>query len=93
LIHAADVEGLCRGIDEDLVRALGEWRTIPITYAGGANSINDLARVHELSGGKVDLTFGSALDIFGGDKVRLDECVRWNEQMFAKKDQEVNNKI
>ena len=27
---------------------------------------------------RVDLTFGSALDIFGGDKVRFDDCVRWN---------------
>jgi phosphoribosylformimino-5-aminoimidazole carboxamide ribotide isomerase len=35
LIHAADVEGLCNGIDEDLVKALGEWVSIPTTYAGG----------------------------------------------------------
>jgi len=79
LIHAADVEGLCRGIDGDLVKVLGEWATIPITYAGGAYSIDDLARVKELSGGKVDLTYGSALDIFGGDKVKFEDCVRWNQ--------------
>jgi phosphoribosylformimino-5-aminoimidazole carboxamide ribotide isomerase len=79
LIHAADVEGLCRGIDQDLVKALGEWATIPITYAGGAYSINDLKAVDELSGGRVDLTYGSALDIFGGDKVRFEDCVRWNQ--------------
>ncbi|TFY78510.1 hypothetical protein EWM64_g5501 [Hericium alpestre] len=36
LIHAADVEGLCQGIDEELVTKLGEWTTIPTTYAGGA---------------------------------------------------------
>ena len=36
LIHAADVEGLCKGIDEDLVKKLGEWVNIPTTYAGGA---------------------------------------------------------
>lgn len=79
LIHAADVEGLCRGIDEDLVKALGEWVTIPTTYAGGAYSIDDLKRVEELSDGKVDLTYGSALDIFGGEKVKFDDCVAWNE--------------
>lgn len=78
LIHAADVEGLCRGIDEDLVRKLGEWTTIPTVYAGGAKSASDLALVDKLSNGKVDLTFGSALDIFGGDKVKFAEVVRWN---------------
>ncbi|KAG2226277.1 hypothetical protein INT45_005949 [Circinella minor] len=58
LIHAADVEGLCKGIDEELVRKLGEWVTIPTTYAGGGQSIEDLALVDSLSKGKVDLTFG-----------------------------------
>ncbi|KAA8910903.1 1--5-imidazole-4-carboxamide isomerase [Sphaerosporella brunnea] len=79
LVHAADVEGLCRGIDKDLVKALGEWATIPVTYAGGAYSIDDLKTVEELSGGKVDLTYGSALDIFGGDKVKFEDCVAWNK--------------
>lgn len=78
LVHAADVEGLCRGIDEDLVRKLGEWSDLPCTYAGGARSIEDLARVEELSSGRVDLTVGSALDLFGGQEVRYDECVAWN---------------
>ena len=36
LIHAADVEGLCQGIDQELVECLGEWVTLPCTYAGGA---------------------------------------------------------
>lgn len=80
LIHAADVEGLCRGIDEDLVKALGSWVTIPTTYAGGAKSIDDLQRVQELSDGRVDLTYGSALDIFGGDLVKFEDCVRWNSK-------------
>ncbi|KAI0755460.1 Phosphoribosylformimino-5-aminoimidazole carboxamide ribotide isomerase [Irpex lacteus] len=78
LIHAADVEGLCKGIDEDLVRKLGEWVTIPTTYAGGAKSVTDLQLVDDLSGGKVDLTFGSALDIFGGSLVSFDELVVYN---------------
>src|ERR1041385_235620 len=42
LIHAVDVEGLCRGIDAELVSKLGEWSPIPTTYAGGANSLDDL---------------------------------------------------
>ena len=31
LIHAVDVEGLCRGIDPELVSTLGEWSPIPTT--------------------------------------------------------------
>ena len=80
LIHAADVEGLQAGIDKDLVELLGKISTIPCTYAGGARSLADLKLVHELSNGKVDLTIGSALDIFGGQGVTLEECIRWNHQ-------------
>ena len=80
LIHAADVEGLCRGIDGDLVTMLGSWGGAPITYAGGAASMADVELVDELSGGKVDLTVGSALDIFGGSGVRYEELVAWNRR-------------
>ncbi|NVK36549.1 MAG: phosphoribosylformimino-5-aminoimidazole carboxamide ribotide isomerase [Gammaproteobacteria bacterium] len=80
LIHAADVEGLQGGIDEELVQLLGEHAYIPMTYAGGARHLDDLKRVHELSKGKVDLTIGSALDIFGGKGVTLEECIEWNQQ-------------
>tara|TARA_R110001592_G_scaffold65203_1_gene200258 strand:- start:694 stop:1452 length:759 start_codon:yes stop_codon:yes gene_type:complete len=80
LIHAADVEGLQAGIDQELVQLLGEISTIPVTYAGGARSLQDLELVHTLSKGKVDLTIGSALDIFGGSGVTLDECIQWNKQ-------------
>eukprot|EP01135_Chromosphaera_perkinsii_P007203 Nk52_evm11s745 gene=Nk52_evmTU11s745 len=80
LVHAADVEGLCKGIDAGLVRCLGEWCTIPCTYAGGGRSLADLSTVQELSNGKVDLTFGSALDIFGGTLVSFEECVSWNKR-------------
>jgi len=79
LIHAADVEGLQAGIDQDLVKLLGECATIPVTYAGGARSLEDLKLVDQLSAGKVDLTIGSALDIFGGSGVTLDECIAWNQ--------------
>ncbi|MFW1676223.1 phosphoribosylformimino-5-aminoimidazole carboxamide ribotide isomerase [Pontibacter sp. JAM-7] len=78
LIHAADVEGLQSGIDTDLVRLLGDASPIPVTYAGGARSLEDLAQVQQLSNGRVDLTIGSALDIFGGNGVTLDECITWN---------------
>lgn len=78
LIHAADVEGLCRGIDHDLVARLGEWSPIPCVYAGGAKDLSDLALVDRLSGGRVDLTYGSALDLFGGSLVRYADCVAWN---------------
>ena len=76
LVHAADVEGKREGIDEELVRLLGGWVTLPTTYAGGAKSLEDIARVAELSGGKVDLTIGSALDIFGGSQVRYEDAAR-----------------
>jgi phosphoribosylformimino-5-aminoimidazole carboxamide ribotide isomerase len=78
LVHAVDVEGLCRGIDVELVEKLGRWSPIPTTYAGGANSISDLETVTRLGQGKVDLTIGSALDIFGGCGVRYAEAVAFN---------------
>jgi len=78
LIHAADVEGLCSGIDAELVEALGRWSPLPCTYAGGGRHIDDLLLVDRLSAGRVDLTFGSALDIFGGSQVRYADCVAWN---------------
>ncbi|KAM0754871.1 Phosphoribosylformimino-5-aminoimidazole carboxamide ribotide isomerase [Meredithblackwellia eburnea MCA 4105] len=83
LIHAADVEGLCQGIDEELVEKLGEWCTIPTTYAGGAKSINDLKLVNQLSKGKVDLTYGSALDIFGGSQVKFEDLVQLSASQSA----------
>lgn len=80
LVHAADVEGLCQGIEEDLVVLLSEISPHPCTYAGGARDISDLGRVESLSKGRVDLTFGSALDLFGGSGVRYAECVEWNRR-------------
>ncbi len=80
LIHAVDVEGLCRGIDTELVTQLGAWTPIPATYAGGANSLADLETVAKLSGGKIDLTIGSALDIFGGSGVTYADCVNFNRR-------------
>ncbi|CAD0055436.1 unnamed protein product, partial [Aureobasidium pullulans] len=79
LIHAADNEGLQQGIDELLVRKLSEWSSIPVTYAGGGRNLQDLELVESLSGGKVDLTIGSALDVFGGNGVKFGECCEWNK--------------
>ncbi len=69
LVHAADVEGLCGGVDQELVKFLGEWGKCPITYAGGAASLADVLLVDELGKGRVDVTVGSALDLFGGNGV------------------------
>ena len=83
LIHAVDVEGLCRGIDRELVSILGQWSPIPTTYAGGASSLADLEAVTKLSNGRIDLTIGSALDIFGGTGVRYDDAVAFNRRYMG----------
>lgn len=80
LVHAADVEGLCQGIEQDVVRLLGAESPIPCTYAGGAKHLDDLHLVATLSAGRVDLTFGSALDLFGGTGVRYADCVAYNRR-------------
>jgi phosphoribosylformimino-5-aminoimidazole carboxamide ribotide isomerase len=84
LVHAVDVEGLCRGIDRELVEKLGQWTPIPATYAGGANSLADLEEVTRLGQGKIDLTIGSALDIFGGTGVRYDDVLKFNRRQGKK---------
>lgn len=86
LVHAVDVEGLCRGIDKDLVSLLGEGSPIPTTYAGGASSLADLEEVTRLGRGRIDLTIGSALDIFGGSGVRYEDVVTFNRKL-AKENQ------
>jgi phosphoribosylformimino-5-aminoimidazole carboxamide ribotide isomerase len=85
LVHAVDVEGLCKGIDRELVEKFGKWTPIPATYAGGANSISDLETVAKLGQGKVNLTIGSALDIFGGDGVKYEDCVKFNRRQKVRK--------
>ena len=81
LIHAVDVEGLCRGIDQELVSRLGKWSPIPTTYAGGASSLADLEAVTRLGQGKIDLTIGSALDILGGRGVKYEDVVAFNRRL------------
>jgi phosphoribosylformimino-5-aminoimidazole carboxamide ribotide isomerase len=79
LVHGVDVEGLRLGIDAALVELLGEWSPIPVTYAGGARSLADLDLVKQRGRGRVDLSIGSALDIFGGD-LPYQAVVAWQRQ-------------
>ena len=79
LIHAADVEGKQQGMDDELIRFLAEFSPIPVTYAGGAKNLDDLEHCKEISRNKVDLTIGSALDIFGGKGVKYDDCIAFNK--------------
>lgn len=77
LIHAVDVEGQAHGIESGLVHILDEYNTIPVTYAGGVGSYEDLTLLKELGHNKIDVTIGSALDLFGGKlefKKVLDIC-------------------
>lgn len=80
LIHAADVEGLCGGIDAELVALLGAWGGRPMTYAGGVATLDDVRQVETLSAGRIDVTVGSALDLFGGHGVRYADLVAWNHR-------------
>jgi phosphoribosylformimino-5-aminoimidazole carboxamide ribotide isomerase len=85
LVHAVDVEGLCQGIDRELVEMLGTHTPIPTTYAGGARSLADLADVTRLGRGRIDLAIGSALDIFGGTGVRYEDIVAFNRSEGARR--------
>ncbi len=66
LIHAVDVEGKTQGIERELVKMLGEWGRIPVTYAGGVATFEDLEKLKREGRDKIDVTIGSALDLFGG---------------------------
>jgi len=79
LVHGVENEGKRCGILEDLVESLGKYSPVPVTYAGGVKGMEDLERVKELGGGKVDLTIGSALDCFGGD-IKYDDVVAWHKK-------------
>lgn len=79
LVHAVDVEGKRAGIDADLVGRIAEASSIPITYAGGVRAWEDIEAVHTLGRGRVDLTIGSALDLFGGT-LRYRDLVNWQRE-------------
>ena len=80
LVHAVDVEGKCEGVDSELVKCLADWSLIPVTYAGGARNLDDLQLIDQISSGKVDVTVGSALDIFGGKGLLYADCVSFNRR-------------
>ena len=79
LIHAVDVEGLRGGIDEPLLHLLAAECATPVTYAGGVRHLADLDRVEAIGGGRIDVTIGSALDIFGGTLPYAD-VVAWDQR-------------
>ena len=66
LIHAVDVEGRAQGIETELVQMLGQWNGLPITYAGGVHNYTDLVLLKEFGNDRLNVTVGSALDLFGG---------------------------
>ena len=59
---------------------LGSWGKIPVTYAGGASTMADLEAIDRSSSGRVDITVGSALDLFGGNRLAYEELVSWNRR-------------
>ncbi|MDD4890043.1 MAG: phosphoribosylformimino-5-aminoimidazole carboxamide ribotide isomerase [Phycisphaerae bacterium] len=84
LVHGVDVEGRLAGVQADLVEILGRHSPIPTTYAGGARSLADLDLVNSLGRGRVDLTIGSALDIFGG-RLPYRDVVAWHKAHAAQR--------
>jgi len=82
LVHGVDVEGKRAGMEEELIVLLGTSSPIPVTYAGGAKALTDFDQVLRLGQGRVDLTMGSCLDIFGGD-VAYESVVEWQRMQNA----------
>ena len=76
LIHAVDVEGKCHGIEKELVTSLSEYTGLSLTYAGGVGSFSDLKELNVLGKNKINVTIGSALDLFGGS-LSLDKVLRF----------------
>ena len=80
LIHAADVEGKCSGIEVELVERLARWSPIATTYAGGVRSIAYLELLRKSGNNRLDVTIGSSLDIFGGSTITYREAVDFCSQ-------------
>lgn len=84
LVHAVDVEGKCMGVDERLIRLLAHQTAIPTTYAGGVSCMADLELIRDSGQGRLDVTVGSALDIFGGTGLTYDEVVQFHRTQQKK---------
>jgi phosphoribosylformimino-5-aminoimidazole carboxamide ribotide isomerase len=80
LVHAADVEGMQNGIEESVAEILGTWGKRPVTYAGGIRSLEDIRKLREIGRDKLDVTVGSALDIFGGN-LKIDEIIKYMQNV------------
>lgn len=78
LVHAVDVEGKQGGIDRRLAEKLSRECPLPVTYAGGARTMADVWALKEAGNGRVDVTVGSALDIFGGSGIRYEDLVAFD---------------
>ena len=83
LIHAVDVEGKAGGIESEIAAMLGQWGGLPVTYAGGVGSMEDLRLLKRLGRGRVDVTIGSALDLFGG-ALRFEDVLEEIGKSFEK---------
>lgn len=79
LVHAADIEGLKSGIDSELIKLLAQISPLPLTYAGGIRSVEDLQEISKIGNSRIDATVGSALDIFGGS-LKYSDVVHWNNE-------------
>ena len=79
LIHGVDAEGKEAGMEKALVSLLASWNKIPVTYAGGIGSMDDLRSFKRATGGRIDYTIGSALDLFGG-AIPFQEILNFREQ-------------
>ena len=76
LIHGVDVEGKKNGIEEELIDLLGRWHQIPITYAGGIRSFEDIDKIRKAGNDRIHVTVGSALDLYGGH-LSFEETLRY----------------
>lgn len=79
LIHGVDVEGKRSGIEEELIELLGRWHQIPITYAGGIRSFEDIDKIKKAGNDRIHITIGSALDIYGGE-LPFEEAIRYTQK-------------
>jgi len=86
LVHAVDIEGKCLGVDKRLLELLASIVDITVTYAGGVSSIADLELIKIAGKERIDVTVGSALDIFGGSGLTYQEVVDYHTQMHTSKE-------